>query len=175
MVICLSISENQYSHRTINLFSQAEITFLTPGEAGDIIETAEIAIQEETMLCPDCRVESAADDDFCRRCGADLHAPVRSLVVAQPRLPVVFTNPQLPRVAAGVGAVAVGVGLELLRRGFLTRLITRGARSGLTSLAAAKPPNCAKDMKFRKLLSTSIELFGEKNNVAIAGVLLEKK
>lgn len=84
------------------------------------------------MLCPDCRVESAADDDFCRRCGADLHAPVRSLVVAQPRLPVVFTNPQLPRVAAGVGAVAVGVGLELLRRGFFTRLMTRGARSAKT-------------------------------------------
>jgi hypothetical protein len=144
MVICLSISENQYSHRTINLFSQAEITFLTPGEAGDIIETAEIAIQEETMLCPDCRVESAADDDFCRRCGADLHAPVRSLVVAQPRLPVVFTNPQLPRVAAGVGAVVVGVGLELLRRGFLTRLITRGARSAKTMPS----------------LSTGLDLFG---------------
>ena len=37
-------------------------------------------------------------------------------------LPAVLQNPQLPRVAAGVGALAVGFGLELLRRNLLARL-----------------------------------------------------
>lgn len=37
-------------------------------------------------------------------------------------LPAVLQHPQLPRVAAGVGALAFGFGLELLRRNLLTRL-----------------------------------------------------
>ena len=37
-------------------------------------------------------------------------------------LPAVLHHPQLPRVAAGVGALAVGFGLELLRRNLMSRL-----------------------------------------------------
>ena len=48
--------------------------------------------------------------------------PSTSLVTTHNRLPTVLHNPQLPRVAAGVGALAVGVGLELLRRSLLARL-----------------------------------------------------
>ena len=41
-------------------------------------------------------------------------------------LPAVLQHPQLPRVAAGVGALAFGFGLELLRRNLLTRLAKPG-------------------------------------------------
>ncbi len=44
---------------------------------------------------------------------------------------------ELPRVAAGVGALAVGFGLELLRRNLLARL-TRSSRS-LTNVAGTLP------------------------------------
>lgn len=79
------------------------------------------------MLCPKCRAGCAAEDTFCRRCGADLSVHSKSLVPVQTRTPAVLQSPQLPRVAAGVGALAVGVGLELLRRNLLARL-TRSAR-----------------------------------------------
>lgn len=81
------------------------------------------------MVCPSCRASSAAEDFFCRRCGTDLSVPSQSLVPVQERLPVVLTASPLPRVAAGVGAVALGVGLELLRRGLLARLAHSGRRS----------------------------------------------
>lgn len=81
------------------------------------------------MLCPSCRAGCTAEDTYCRRCGADLSVPSRSLVLAPSRLPTVLHSPQLPRLAAGVGALAVGVGLELLRRTVLTRLAGRQARS----------------------------------------------
>lgn len=74
------------------------------------------------MLCPQCRAECRADDDFCRQCGADLTTPSKSLVPVTSNLPTVLQHPQLPRVAAGVGALAVGFGLELLRRNLLARL-----------------------------------------------------
>ena len=73
------------------------------------------------MLCPTCHTENLEDDLNCRRCGADLAAPSTSLVTIQNRLPAVLHNPQIPRVAASVGAVAVGVGLELLRRSLVAR------------------------------------------------------
>jgi len=44
-------------------------------------------------------------------------------VTTQSRVPTVLQNSQLPRLAAGVGAVAVGVGIELLRRGLLARIM----------------------------------------------------
>ena len=81
------------------------------------------------MVCPGCRAGCAVEDIFCRRCGTDLSVPSKSLVPVQTRLPTVLHNPQLPRVAAGVGAVAVGFGLELLRRGLLARLARSGRRS----------------------------------------------
>jgi len=87
------------------------------------------------MLCPNCHAAYSTDDLYCRNCGADLAAPSTSLVPARTRLPAVFSNPQLPRVAAGVGALAVGAGLELLRRGLLARL-TRSSRSVANTLPA---------------------------------------
>ena len=90
------------------------------------------------MLCPKCRAGCAAEDTFCRRCGADLSVPSKSLVPVQTRVPTVLRSPQLPRVAAGVGALAVGVGLELLRRNLLTRL-TRPSRASVKRLPAISP------------------------------------
>jgi hypothetical protein len=74
------------------------------------------------MLCPECQANCSPDDVFCRRCGADLSIPSTSLVPTPSRLPVITHHPQLPRLAAGVGALAVGFGLELLRRSLLARL-----------------------------------------------------
>jgi len=76
------------------------------------------------MLCPECQAYCQADDVFCRRCGVDLSVPSTSLVPvpATSHLPIVAQHPQLPRLAAGVGALAVGFGLELLRRNLLARL-----------------------------------------------------
>jgi hypothetical protein len=85
------------------------------------------------MLCPTCRAACSTDDLYCRNCGADLTAPSTSLVPARTRLPAVFSNPQLPRLAAGVGALAVGAGLELLRRSLLARL-ARSSRSVANTL-----------------------------------------
>ena len=90
------------------------------------------------MLCPNCRADCSADDQYCRQCGADLTEPSRSLVTAHSNLPAVLNNPQLPRVAAGVGALAFGFGLELLRRGLLARMArpTRSASKLLPTLAS---------------------------------------
>lgn len=74
------------------------------------------------MLCPKCRAACTTEDTFCRHCGAEIHAPSKSLVPIQSHLPTLLQSPQLPRVAAGVGALAIGVGLELLRRNLLLRL-----------------------------------------------------
>lgn len=75
------------------------------------------------MLCPDCHRENSQHDPYCHYCGADLTVHSTSLVpVSQKRLPTVLHNPQIPRLAAGVGAVAVGVGVELLRRSLMERL-----------------------------------------------------
>ena len=88
------------------------------------------------MQCPNCHAEHLADDLYCRHCGADLTTPSTSLVPSHINLPAVI-GPQLPRVAAGVGALAVGFGLELLRRNLLARL-TRSSRS-LTHVAGSLP------------------------------------
>jgi hypothetical protein len=74
------------------------------------------------MLCPECRADCSTEDVFCRRCGADLSIPSTSLVPLTSHLPAIAQHPQLPRLAAGVGALAVGFGLELLRRNLLARL-----------------------------------------------------
>jgi zinc-ribbon domain len=84
------------------------------------------------MYCPECHYESKENDTYCRHCGEDLTLPSTSLVTTtQTRLPA-LQNSQLPRkVAASVGAVALGVGIELLRRSLLTRLTSpvRASRS----------------------------------------------
>jgi hypothetical protein len=82
------------------------------------------------MFCPNCRAEYTREDIYCPRCGEDLPANSTSLVSIQKNLPAVLYNPQLPKgVAAGVGAVALGVGIELLRRGLLARLTQPSPRS----------------------------------------------
>lgn len=93
------------------------------------------------MICPGCRAGCAIDEIFCQRCGADLSAPSKSLVPVQQRLPAVLQHPQLPRVAAGVGALAVGVGITLMRRGLLTRLLrlARPARTSAKRLPTLSP------------------------------------
>jgi hypothetical protein len=68
------------------------------------------------------------DDIYCHRCGTDLTLSSKSLVPTQTRLPALLQNSQLQRLAASVGALALGVGLELLRRRFSAR-ITRTPRS----------------------------------------------
>lgn len=97
------------------------------------------------MVCPSCRAGCALEDIFCRRCGADLSVPSKSLVPVQTHLPVALSHSPLPRVAAGVGAVAVGVGLELLRRGLLTRLARSGGRRS-AKLLPTVTPNTVRDL-----------------------------
>lgn len=87
------------------------------------------------MLCPNCHTACTADDKYCHNCGADLTLPSKSLVPIPSNLPTILHNPQLPRLAAGVGALAVGVGLELLRRSLLAR-VTRIPRSAPGYLSA---------------------------------------
>jgi predicted amidophosphoribosyltransferase len=82
------------------------------------------------MLCPNCHAEYTKKDAYCPRCGEDLPNNSTSIISLQKNLPAVLYNPQLPKgVAAGVGAVALGVGIELLRRNLLTRLAPPAARS----------------------------------------------
>src|SRR5258708_34337357 len=75
------------------------------------------------------------DDGYWRHWGTDLTLPSKSIVAAHSNLPTILQNPQLPRVAAGVGALAVGFGLELLRRSLLARL-SRSSRSTSNYLPA---------------------------------------
>jgi len=75
------------------------------------------------MQCPNCRTQYGNEDVYCRQCGIDLADRSTEMVPAQTRLPALLQNAQLSRgVAAGVGALALGVGLEILRRGLLARL-----------------------------------------------------
>jgi hypothetical protein len=75
------------------------------------------------MQCNFCRAEYNKDDVFCHHCGADLTVPSTSLVPSQSRLPAILYNSSVPRkVAASVGAVVLGVGIELARRGVVTLL-----------------------------------------------------
>ena len=107
------------------------------------------------MLCPECRANCSSDDVFCRRCGADLSIPSTSLVPATSRLPAIAQHPQLPRLAAGVGALAVGFGLELLRRNLLARL-----EKPVRSTTRALTPRAIMEMKnpFAQQQERSIKL-----------------
>ena len=87
------------------------------------------------MLCPNCRAGCMTNDIYCHRCGADLTLSSKSLVPTQTNLPTLLQNSQLPRLAASVGALALGVGLELLRRRLIAR-ITRLPRSASSYVSA---------------------------------------
>lgn len=106
------------------------------------------------MYCPDCHAEGFEDELVCRFCGTELVEASTSLVPAGARVPVLFQNRQLPRVAAGVGAIAVGVGLELLRRNLLTRLTkpdaVANALPALTGIKDILMPEPAKMPKLPK-------------------------
>lgn len=65
----------------------------------------------------------------------------KGLIPLQKNLPAVLYNSPVPRgVAAGVGAVALGMGLELLRRGLLARLSTpsKSVQNALPTLHGIK-------------------------------------
>lgn len=80
------------------------------------------------MRCPNCHAKYTADDTYCRSCGKDLAPVSTSVVSTQSNLPALLYKSPVPRnVAAGVGALAVGVGIELLRRNLLARLQTNHA------------------------------------------------
>ena len=94
------------------------------------------------MLCPNCRYHYEEEDIYCRHCGEDLTiTPTSVVTTTQTRLPALLNPAQLPRkVAASVGAVALGVGIELLRRGLVARLVSaaRVASSSLPVLGGVK-------------------------------------
>lgn len=106
------------------------------------------------MLCSNCRSEYTEGDTYCRSCGAALAESSKSIVPVQANLPVILQHAQLPRkVAAGVGALAVGVGLELLRRNLLSRLTQPAPRAveqalpALSSLRDVLQPQHEKPLK----------------------------
>lgn len=93
------------------------------------------------MRCLNCHAEYGEADQFCRQCGTELTEPSTSIVPTQSALPAVLYNPQVPRgVAASVGALALGVGIELLRRTLIARLTrpSRAAEHALPALSGMK-------------------------------------
>lgn len=98
------------------------------------------------MQCHNCRVEYMEGEKYCRECGTDLGASSKSLVIQQAKLPAILYRSPVPRsVAAGVGALALGMGIELLRRNMLSHLqMKRVKKPSLSALAL----NGVKDMMF---------------------------
>ena len=93
------------------------------------------------MLCPSCHSVCEEEETYCRYCGADLVGTSASIVPVQRYLPALFSRSQLSRsVAASVGALALGVGLELVRRSVLARLARppRPVESALPILSGLK-------------------------------------
>lgn len=75
------------------------------------------------MQCPKCHVTYTEEDVYCRQCGLELTNTSTSIIPMPSFLPAVLYNSPLPRkVAASVGALALGFGLELLRRGLVARM-----------------------------------------------------
>ncbi len=93
------------------------------------------------MKCPECQAIITKNDIYCSQCGADLTVPSMGLIPMQKNLPALLYNLPVPRgVAASVGAVVAGVGLELLRRGLLARLAkpSRSVEGALPALTGIK-------------------------------------
>ena len=109
------------------------------------------------MICPNCRIPYEVEDMYCSHCGTDLApTPSTNLVALKRNLPAAFSNSMVPRsVAAGVGAIAVGVGIELLRRGLLARLsspksVVDTALPVLNGVKELMSPQNAKTLKLPK-------------------------
>lgn len=92
------------------------------------------------MQCPNCHAKYTEDDLYCQQCGTDLTKKATSIIPMQANLPSLLYNSPLPRnVAASVGAVAFGVGIELLRRNLMARLQPkRGVERALPALGDMK-------------------------------------
>jgi hypothetical protein len=106
------------------------------------------------MQCPKCHTQSVEADQYCRLCGSELLSSSTSIVKAQTSLPAVLQNSLLPRrVAASVGALALGVGIELLRRGLVARLTrpSTGPESTLPALGNLKDIMLNQGNKMKKL------------------------
>jgi hypothetical protein len=112
------------------------------------------------MQCPKCRADNPVNEERCSECGAELFVSSKDLVPTQHRsnLPTLLQGPQLPRLAAGVGAVAFGFGLELLRRNLSARA-TKAALQSANKLLPIQPfggngetllPQQAKTLKLPK-------------------------
>lgn len=113
------------------------------------------------MLCPNCHAAYLETDTYCRHCGADLAAPSTSLVPLQRNLPTILQNAPLSRsVAASVGALALGVGIELVRRSLLTRLSqpSRTVESTLPALSSLKDILMPKNEKPLKRVPKGYEI-----------------
>lgn len=113
------------------------------------------------MLCPNCNATYMESDTFCRHCGVDLTRRSTSLVPLQKNLPMILQNAQLPRsVAASVGALALGVGIELMRRSLLTRLAqpSRAVESSLPALSSLKDILLPKNEKPLKRVPKGFEI-----------------
>jgi hypothetical protein len=105
------------------------------------------------MRCPSCRTEAVQEDIYCRHCGADLAETSTSIVPVQSSLPALLYHSPLPRrVAAGVGALALGVGIELLRRNMLARIFpARSMRNALPARSDLKDVIFSRPDKTMKL------------------------
>lgn len=77
------------------------------------------------MQCPNCNTRyTAGEERLCRRCGTELKNSSTSIVPLQRNMPAKLYQSPVPRtVAASVGALAVGIGFELLRRNVLGRFL----------------------------------------------------
>ena len=78
------------------------------------------------MHCPRCHADNQEKAQQCVQCGAALLSTSTSIVpIQRSNLPALLYRSPVPRgVAASVGAVALGVGIELLRRNVLPRMLT---------------------------------------------------
>src|SRR5579859_2444636 len=116
------------------------------------------------MYCPSCHAASVQGDIYCRHCGADLMQSSTSIVPVQSGLPALLSDSSVPRrVAAGVGALALGIGIELLRRNmharmFPSRSVQRSlpVGSGLKDALFSRPDTTTKLPKGYEIHETVI-------------------
>ena len=120
------------------------------------------------MRCYNCRVENVVGETYCCECGTDLTTSSKSLVTLQPKLPALLYRSPVPRsVAAGVGALALGMGIELLRRNMLPHLQLRWAKkrtlptmtvNGLKDMLFSRSDNSEKLPKGYELHETVVDM-----------------